>query len=244
MGFFDDYGRATKIQILNVENMSSTAMINYKASYPDGIVKTHRKNVKNLYSSYMYSTSPSIKKAECLGKVYIGLIKSDVRILFLVTLTDRTVDIIQEKQGTTGCNDMLAKCLDEEGSSSGPKPTPTYSTPEKKDEKLIEDLDIPIEILPNLYSLSLSNIALKHHITKDFNYVTLKCKVNFRLNGRKEGKRKIIFTSYDKSDAVVEIKGDYEKYHFTEAGYEFVDVCFDGYDKTPIHKITVSVREP
>ena len=72
----------------------------------------------------------------------------------------------------------------------------------------------------------------------------MKCKVNFRLNGRKEGKRKIIFTGYDKNDGIVEIKGDYDKYHFTEAGYEFVDVCFDGYDKTPIHKITVSVREP
>ena len=243
MGFFDDYGRPTKIQILNVENMSSTAMINYKASYPDGIVKTHRKNVKNLYSSYMYSTSPSIKKAECLGKVYIGLIKSDVRILFLVTLTDRTVDIIQEKQGTTGCNDMLAKCLDED-TPEEKESTYTRSSTSAPPQDVVEDIDIPIEILPNLYSLSLSNVALKHHITKDFNYVTLKCKVNFRLNGRKEGKRKIIFTSYDKNDGVVEIKGDYEKYHFTEAGYEFVDVCFDGYDKTPIHKITVSVREP
>ena len=243
MGFFDAYGRPTKIQILNVENMGSAAIINYKATYPDGITKNYRKNVKNFYSSYMYSTSPSIKKVECLGKVFIGLIKSDVRILFLVTLSDRTVDIIQEKEATSRCNDMLAKSLDE-GDSSYEAETASYSRPEKKEERIEEDLDIPIEILPNLYSLSLSNIALKHHVSSGFNYVTLKCKVNFRLNGRKEGKRKIIFTSYDKNDGVVQIKGDYDKYHFTEAGFEFVDVCFDDYGNRPIYKISVSVREP
>ena len=77
---------------LNVENDGSKAMINYKATYADKASKNIRINVKYLSTYFLYSsTEPHIIKAECLGKVYIGLINNDVRLLFLVTLSDRTI---------------------------------------------------------------------------------------------------------------------------------------------------------
>ena len=243
MGLFDSYRRPCKIQILDVENQGSAAIIAYKATYSDGTVKSCRKNVKYLFSSSVYAKNPTVQGVECLGKVYIGIIKSDVRYLFLVSLSDKTVDIVQEKQGTARCSEMLSRSLDEEGSFGEEKTAAPAIRFEGKKKRFVEDLDIPIEILPNLYSLSLSNIALKHHLCDDLNYLTLKCKVNFCLNGRKEGKRYILFTSYDDKGGVVEIKGDYKKVHFTEAGYEFVDICFDDYGNRPISKISVSVRE-
>ena len=113
---------------------------------------------------------------------------------------------------------------------------------------IVDDVEMPIEILPNLYSLSLSNIALKHHQSfenweKKFDYVTLKCRVNYCLNGRREGMRHIVFTSYDAKDGVVEICGNYKKYRFTELGYEFVEICFDNFHQKPFCKISVSIRE-
>ena len=112
------------------------------------------------------------------------------------------------------------------------------------DRSIEEDVDLFVEILPNLYSLSLSNVALKRHRTykngkKTYDYVTLKCKVNYRLNGRKEGKRYIIFTGYDEKGRVVTVRGKYDKYHFTEVGFEILEICFDDF----ISRISVSVRE-
>ena len=122
------------------------------------------------------------------------------------------------------------------------------SDPLKQNDRFVEDLNIPVVILPNLYSLNISNLSLKHIRSRIsersvLDYVTLKCKVNYRLNGRKEGKRKIIFTSYNDKDEVVEIRGECDTYKFTEAGYEFVEASFDDYDKKPISKISISVKE-
>ena len=44
MGIFDTYGRPTKIQILNVENPSITAIVSYKATYSDGVTDTIEKD--------------------------------------------------------------------------------------------------------------------------------------------------------------------------------------------------------
>lgn len=243
MGLFDMPKRPKEIQLLNVENSSSTATVTYKATYDDKSTQNIRTDVRSLNSSFRYLVDPSITDVKYLGKVYIGFIKSDVRMLFLVRLSDGTVDIIQEKDDSERCADLLAKSNCENTfDNSAP------SAEHNKYTKNSENIDIPIEILPNLYSLSLSNLSLKHNVTyknsqKEFDYISLKCKVNYRLNQRKEGKRYIIFTSYDENDQVVEIRGDYEKYYFTEAGYEFVEVCFNEFDKYPIAKISVSVKE-
>lgn len=245
MGSYSVSGRPKKIKLLNIENPNSSAFVSYEAIYKDKPSQKMRVNVKNLNTSQQYAYNPHIVKAELLGTVYTGLIKSQTRLIFIVTLSDFTVDIIQETEGSAECNAVLAKCVKEERGYSESlseelEPAPT--------DRLVEDISIPIEVLPNLYAVRLSNVSLKHHLTyengkKTFDYVTLKCKVNYYLNGRKEGKRHIIFTSYDSYDRIVEIKGEYDKYTFTEAGYEFVEVCFSDYGNNPVSKIGISIKE-
>ena len=109
------------------------------------------------------------------------------------------------------------------------------------------ELDIPIEILPNQYSLSIDNVNIvqkigKHSWGSDFNYITLKFRINYSLNDKKEGKRRLIVTSYDKNDNIVDIQGDIYSYYFNNAGVEICEYCFNN-TKTVPSKFSVSVRE-
>lgn len=245
MGSYNISGRPSKIKLLNIENPHSSAFVTYEATYKDKSSQIIRADVKKLNTSKQYKHNPHIVSEELLGTVYTGLIKSQTRLIFIVTLSDFTVDIIQETEGSAECNAVLAKCVKEERGYSESlseelEPAPT--------DRLVEDISIPIEVLPNLYAVRLSNVSLKHHLTyengkKTFDYVTLKCKINYYLNGRKEGKRYIIFTSYDTQDRVIEIKGEHKKYTFTEAGSEFVEVCFSDYGNNPVSKIGISIKE-
>lgn len=110
--------------------------------------------------------------------------------------------------------------------------------------KVEKDMNIPVQILPNEYNLSLSNISIKHVISDNgkshFDYVTLKCRINYSLNGKKEGQRKIIFVSYDTKDGVLEICGDSKEYEFNQFGFEFVEICFD---KPQLTGISVYIKE-
>lgn len=196
---------------------------------------------------YAYS-DPRIAEVEFWGKVYIGLIKSDVRLVFWVKLSDGTVDLLQAKEGTSGCNALLAKIMEEEDPHAEPVPPVEAERTIPDSGAVVEDIEIPIEILLNLYSLSLSNIALKHHKTyinglKKLDFVTLKCKINYSLNGQREGERKLLFVSYDAKDEVIVIVGGSEAYYLTKAGHEFVEVCFNDYVNNPVNKISVSVKE-
>ena len=245
MGILDSAKRPVKIDLLHVENQSSAAVITYKCTYSGHAEKNVRKNVKSLYSSRIYAYGPRIVRAECLGSVSIGFLKSDVRLLFLVSLSDRTVDLVQEKEGSAACTKLLGLSACGEPAEDTPA---AESVNGSRAVSLEEDLDIPIEILPNLYSLDVSNVSMKLHRRYEdgkiwLHYATLKCRVNYCLNGRKEGKRYIIVTGYDEKDGVAAIYGDTVKYHFTEAGHEFVEICFNDFGENPIYKIGISVRE-
>lgn len=116
-----------------------------------------------------------------------------------------------------------------------------------KDGDEATDLDIPIEIKPNLYSLALDNVSIKHHLVYRegevwLDYIALKSDITYSLNGRKEGARRLIFTSYDKKGEVIEVSGDYKSYVFTDAGCDTVEVSFDEKMSKP-SKISVSIRE-
>ena len=114
----------------------------------------------------------------------------------------------------------------------------------KGNTKYEKDMDILVQVLPNEYDLSLTNVSIKHVISDvgelHYDYVTLKCRVNYSLNGKKQGKRKIIFVSYDTKDGVLEICGEYKEYKFTELGFEFVEVCFE---KPQLTGISVYIKE-
>lgn len=247
MGFFDPPKRPTKIKLLNVENKSSKAIITYMATYADKSTQNIRMPVQYLRSSFYYLSNPRIIKAECLGKVYIGFIKSDVRLIFLVTLSDGTMDMIQEQEGTTRCNNLLAKTMNEDPSEDTHKDTYKNTTTKSNktgDRRMEKDMNIPIQILPNEYNLSVANVSLKHVIsdvgTSHFDYVSLKCRVNYSLNGKKAGKRKIVFVSYDTKGGVLEICEQYPETKFTDVGFEFVKINFD---KPQLTGISVYVKE-
>ena len=169
-----------------------------------------------------------------------------------MTLSDsaRSVDLVQEKEGTDVCRVLLEKSAEAKGNAEKSDVNTQGETLAKANEwsSVTKDMDLPVEILPNLYSLSVSNTSIKHRSVYkngklNSESVRLKCRVNYRLNGRKEGKRYLIFTSYDDRDRIIDIQGEHIKYHFTDAGFEFVDVYFADYDKAPIRKIGISVRE-
>lgn len=107
-----------------------------------------------------------------------------------------------------------------------------------------KDIYVPIQILPNEYNLSISNVSIKHVVSdvgeSHFDYVMLKCRVNYALNGKKPGKRKIIFVSFDGKDGVLEIRGDHIEYRFTELGFDFLEICFE---KPSLTGISVYVKE-
>ena len=114
--------------------------------------------------------------------------------------------------------------------------------------KSVSIIDIPIEIMPNLYSLELNHVTIKHHITyndgkKDFDYVTLKCEARYQLNGHRAGKRSFIFTSFDSNGNIIDVCGEHKTYRLNESGYEVLEVCFDDCDRNMPHSINVSVRD-
>ena len=86
------------IQLLNVEDRGSNVLVNYTQIYGNGSKKTLRKNVKDLGGYYSFFSPKPIVFAECLGKVYCGIIKSDVRLLFAVRLNDGSAQLIQTRR--------------------------------------------------------------------------------------------------------------------------------------------------
>lgn len=89
------------IQILNIEDHGSNVLINYAKTFGDGTKKTYRTHVKDLGGYYHFFSPKPIATAICLGKVYVGIIKSDCRILFTVRLVDGTSELIQVKEGSS-----------------------------------------------------------------------------------------------------------------------------------------------
>ena len=122
-------------------------------------------------------------------------------------------------------------------------------TPSVRKDYISEtNVDIPVDILPNLYSLSISNISMKHYIRIEngktsFDYVTFKFRFSYQLNGRREGKRRLIVTSYDSNGGIIEVNGEYDVFRFTEAGVDVMEVCFNKCDKSMPKKISIMVRE-
>ena len=234
------FERPKKITVIDVDNN----IVTYVAAHADGRKETLRRGIKILSSSAAHSKAGRIKAVEFIGKVNLGFLRNDTRWLFLLTLSDGTMDIVREKDGSAACRALIALALENEDGATSDE----YTTVAARRDHVTSEPQIPLEILQNLYSLSVSNLSIKHHITyengeKEFDYLTLKCKVNYTLNGRREGKRHLIFTSYDERGGVIDIRGESKKYHFTEAGYEFVEVCFDDFGNKPVSKISLSVKE-
>lgn len=89
-----------EIFILDVEDEH----INYAVEYVDGTTKTFRRRTKGFDS---YFESDDIIYAVTVGKVYLGVIRTDTRIIFIVTHRDMSKDILVIKEGWSSCNELL-----------------------------------------------------------------------------------------------------------------------------------------
>ena len=98
-----DNAKVIDIQILNIEEHISNIIINYAQTYSDGRRKVCRRNVKHLGSYYECFKPKPIVSAECIGKVYCGVLRNDARLLFIIKLKDGSVQLIQSREGTSDC---------------------------------------------------------------------------------------------------------------------------------------------
>ena len=97
------YTKVVDIQILNVEGGISNKIISYAQIFSDGRRKVCRRNVKHLGSYYACCAPKQIISAECVGKVYCGVLRNDARLLFIVKLSDGSVQLIQSREGSREC---------------------------------------------------------------------------------------------------------------------------------------------
>lgn len=108
------YSKVVDIRLLDVEDSGSKVKVSYVQIYEDGSKKTVRRNVKNLSCCPALFTANKVSAAECLGKVYCGMIGSDVRTLFIIRLNDGSAELVQEKEGSRGCLKLLEVCEETE----------------------------------------------------------------------------------------------------------------------------------
>ena len=104
------------IFILDVEDEH----INYAVEYVDGTTKTFRRKTKGFDS---YFEADDIIYAVTVGKVYLGMLSADARIIFVVTHKDMSKEILVIEEGWSSCNELL---LISQKSAAKPFP-PKYS---------------------------------------------------------------------------------------------------------------------
>ena len=88
------------IFVLDVEDEH----INFAVEYADGTTKTFRGRTKAFNS---YFESDDIIYAVTVGKVYLGVLSADARIIFIVTHKDMSKEILVIKEGWSSCNELL-----------------------------------------------------------------------------------------------------------------------------------------
>ena len=88
------------IQILNMEDHGSNVVVHYSKIYGNGRREVCRTHVRNLGGYYQFFSAKPIVAAECVGKVYLGIIKSDARMLFVAKMNDGSAELIQVKEGS------------------------------------------------------------------------------------------------------------------------------------------------
>lgn len=125
-------------------------------------------------------------------------------------------------------------------------PKPQNTVPVRNDKKVIA-LDIPIEVLSNVYDLSVAHPSVQHKTEaygsgKTFEYISIDCELHYNLNGRKEGKRSFVFSYYDQTGNLV-AHNETTAYRLTESGMEIVHIEHYVSRNDLPKKIGVSVKE-
>lgn len=126
------------------------------------------------------------------------------------------------------------------------KAKPTFDPPKEKKNQIIS-LDLPFEILPNLYSLSIKNKNIQNIINyysdgSKHEHIAIQCEIHYKMNGRKEGKRRFVFSFYDENNELICFTSTKE-HRLTEAGVVMVYAEKYGPWKRFPQKISISVEE-
>ena len=110
MGLLNQYdeSKTKSIRLLEVNDYGSNVWVTFAVTYKDGGKKVVRSHVRDLGGCRQLNGSMKpIRKAECLGTAYCGILKTDGRTLFVVTLEDDTVQLIQVREGSAECRRLL-----------------------------------------------------------------------------------------------------------------------------------------
>lgn len=95
-----DYTKVVDIQILNLEERIFNIMIRYAKIFSDGHTEVCRRNVKYLGGYYEGLKAKPVVSAAYIGKVYCGVLRNDPRLLFMIHLSDGSVQLIQAREGS------------------------------------------------------------------------------------------------------------------------------------------------
>lgn len=138
------------------------------------------------------------------------------------------------------------KHTDSKPSENAPAPKPQNPVPVGNSKKVVA-LDIPIEVLSNVYGLSVEHPTVQYKKEtyssgKVFEHISIDCELHYQLNGRKEGKRSFVFSYYDQNGNVIS-HNETKPYRFTESGMEIVHIEHYVSRNDLPKKIGVSVKE-
>lgn len=111
MSNYDAY-QVVDIIVLNVEDRGSKVFVQYTEIYGNGQKKARRMNVENLSGYYNFLTPKAIVTAECVGKVYCGIIKNHGYVMFIVKLADGTAQLIKTSESSKETLTLLQLCED------------------------------------------------------------------------------------------------------------------------------------
>ena len=112
------------IQILNVEDHGSNVLVNYSKIYGNGRRQVCRTHVRDLGGYYRFFSAKPVVAAECIGKVYLGIIKNDARILFVARMNDGSAELLQAKEGSEASLKLFQACENAQSDYIPPPPPP------------------------------------------------------------------------------------------------------------------------
>ena len=111
MGFFMGYhGPDTvNVEVLCADDRGNDVYLTFRTTLRSGERRVHTASVRHLDK---YNTLPPkrIERVYLEGNVYMGILKTDRRLIFTVKLEDGTARLVQEKYNTSACRELLNLC--------------------------------------------------------------------------------------------------------------------------------------
>ena len=108
-----DVSKTKSIELVDVIDRGSQVAVTFLVRYQDGTKKVLTSNVKTMDSYVHLCGGPSnIPSARALGSVYLGILKTDGRTLFVVKLHDGTSQLIQVKENSWEYRKLLEYCYE------------------------------------------------------------------------------------------------------------------------------------